>query len=377
MAAAHPRADALLTVLAVEEPSALCRAVDRWSHDPRAERHVAAAVHALRTAPYASGPGLDLLRFTALTLLARETEPGLHGAALALLVRDRRTRPKHLQAALDAYAADDSFVTPEILGTALDTDQAAVLAAFEARLERPGAGAAAVLRVLADALPADTRAPGTLPDPATRLAGRLLRERPERAELVAEYLNRRLALGTAGPGDLTALLGAGPVDRPAALRQTFALVLATPGPGDEELRRQFLDRLLATERDPAVLAPVLERVATTVDRRDPDRARAVVRRIADAWAHGEGGIERLDALLVRCAGRTAGFALLLADWPSDARPPAGGPLLERMRAQVARGADPQYAAAEAERAPVRPVIAVPPRAAGVPVPGRQRAHGTL
>ncbi|MDH6122441.1 hypothetical protein ABH930_007154 [Kitasatospora sp. GAS204A] len=388
VATAHPRADALLTVLAVEEPSALCRAVDRWSHDARPERHVAAAVHALRAAPYATGAGRELLRHTALTLLARETEPGLHGAALALLVRDPVSRARHLTAALAAYAADDPFVSPEVLGLALATDAAAVLAAFEARLARPGPGAAAVLRVLADApaqgTGAGAGAPGGLPDPATRLAGRLLRDRPERAELVAEYLNRRLTLGTAGRGDLTALLGA-PGERPAPVRRAFALVLAAPqdaaGRHDPEpanaLRRELLDRLLATERDPAVLAPVLERLANGTARQDPGRARAVVCRIADAWERGDGGPERWDALLVRCAGRSADFAQLLAEWPATARPLAGGPLLARMRGLLAQGRDPQYAAAEAERTPVRAVTAVLPHAAGVPVPGRGAAHGTL
>ncbi|MFE0464657.1 serine protease [Kitasatospora sp. NPDC058965] len=377
VAAAHPGADALLTVLAVEEPSALCRAVDRWSHDPRPERHVAAAVHGLRVAPYATATGAELLRFAALTLLARDGEPALHGAALALLVRDPVSRPEHLPAALRAYAADDPFVTPSVLGEALTSDQAAVLAAFEERLARPGAGVAAVLRVLADAPPVHGL-PVALPDRATRLAGRLLRDRPERAELVAEYLGRRLLLGTAGPGDLTALLGTGPGERPVPVRQAFALVLAAPGdgPGDE-LREQFLDRLLAVERDPRVLAAVLERVAATVDRRDGERARALVRRLADAFAAGEGGVTALDALLVRCAGRSAAFALLLTDWPARGRPLAAGPLLERMRAQTARGRDPQYAAAEAERSPVRPVAPVVPRPAGVPVPERERAHGTL
>ncbi|MCX4746405.1 hypothetical protein OG455_12865 [Kitasatospora sp. NBC_01287] len=409
VATAHPRADALLTVLAVEEPSALCRAVDRWSHDARPERHVAAAVHALRTAPYATGAGCELLRHTALTLLAREEEPALHGAALALLVRDPATRARHLAAALAAYAADDPFVGPEVLGPALDTDAAAVLAAFETRLAVPGPGAAAVLRVLADAPSgtggsgggssgtgrfgigraessgagsggAGTGVPSSLPDPATRLAGRLLRARPERAELVAEYLNRRLVLGVAARGDLTALLGTPARERPAAVRRAFALVLATPQdepPQGEALRREFLDRLLVAERDPAVLAPALERLATTTGRQEARPVRAAVRRIAAAWEQGDGGPDRWDALLVRCAGRSAGFAQLLAEWPADDRPPAGGPLLARMRALLAQGRDPQYAAAEAERTPARAVTAAVPRAAGVPVPERGAAHGTL
>lgn len=379
VAAADPRADALLGVLAVEEPSALCRAVDRWSHDPRPERHVAAAVHAARAAPYASGAGVALLRHAALALLAREDEPGLHGAALALLVRDPRTRTEHLPAALSAYRADDPFVTAQALGPALATDQEAVLAAFEARLAAPGGGAAQVLRVLAEAPAPPERAagPAGLPDSGTRLAGRLLRERPERAELVAEYLGHRLACGTAVQGDLTALLGPRPADRPSTVRRAFALVLAAPA--QDALRHEFLDRLLATERDPAVLEPVLERLALAGAAHRPERARAVVRRIADAWERPGGPVDadRLDAALVRCAGRTAGFALLLADWPADALPPAGGPLLARMRELVAQGRDPQYAAAQAERDPVRRGDRVATLAAGVPVPERGPAHGTL
>ncbi|MET8546921.1 hypothetical protein ABZW03_40885, partial [Kitasatospora sp. NPDC004799] len=136
-AAAHPRADALLTVLAAEEPSALCRAVDRWSHDRRPERHVAAAVHALRTAPYASGAGAELLRYAALTLLAREDEPGLHGAALALLVGDPATRAAYLPAALARLrAGGDAFLTPRALAPALESDPEPVLVALARALVR-------------------------------------------------------------------------------------------------------------------------------------------------------------------------------------------------------------------------------------------------
>ncbi|MBC3844152.1 hypothetical protein GXW82_40180 [Streptacidiphilus sp. 4-A2] len=95
--AAHPRADALLRELAATEPSALCRAVDRWVHDPRPERHVAAAVHG--PAVLAESPAdRRLLCFAAQALLARETEGDLHGAALALLVADPGNRARHLPA---------------------------------------------------------------------------------------------------------------------------------------------------------------------------------------------------------------------------------------------------------------------------------------
>ncbi|MGW1275075.1 serine protease, partial [Streptomyces sp. NPDC002491] len=50
---AHHRAAELLAVLAEEEPSALCRAVDRWAHDARPARRAAAVAHALSAAPHA------------------------------------------------------------------------------------------------------------------------------------------------------------------------------------------------------------------------------------------------------------------------------------------------------------------------------------
>ncbi|MGW0733522.1 trypsin-like peptidase domain-containing protein [Streptomyces sp. NPDC002851] len=69
---AHPRGDELLAALAEEEPSALCRAVDRWAHDARPGRRAAAATYGPRVAPYArTDADRRLLRYAALTLLAR------------------------------------------------------------------------------------------------------------------------------------------------------------------------------------------------------------------------------------------------------------------------------------------------------------------
>ncbi|MFJ7153862.1 serine protease [Streptomyces sp. NPDC101118] len=83
---AHPRADELLAALAEEEPSALCRAVDRWAHDARPERRVAAAAYGLATAPYAVTPAdRALLGYAARALLTRPEETGAHGTALARL----------------------------------------------------------------------------------------------------------------------------------------------------------------------------------------------------------------------------------------------------------------------------------------------------
>ncbi|MGW0897868.1 hypothetical protein ACWD0G_12880, partial [Streptomyces goshikiensis] len=76
VAAAHPRADELLAVLAEEEPSALCRAVDRWARDERPGRRVAAAAYGPAAAPHVHTPGdRGLLRHAAQTLLARTAAP--------------------------------------------------------------------------------------------------------------------------------------------------------------------------------------------------------------------------------------------------------------------------------------------------------------
>ncbi|MFH8386295.1 serine protease [Kitasatospora sp. NPDC018058] len=371
--AAHPRADALLTVLAAEEPSALCRAVDRWGHDRRPERHVAAAVHALRTAPYAAGAGADLLRFTALTLLAREDEPGLHGAALALLVGDPSTRAEHLDAALALHrAGGDAFLTPRALAPALESDPEPVLAALADRLAAPGAAPAETLRVLADArTPVAARR-------GAELAARLLRGHPALAGPVAvDYLGRKLARaaidGPAARLGLRVLLGAALAARTAVVRRPFAEVLSVPvvDPAADALRCELLDTLLAAETDPAVLLAAVEHLAAHCAAEKPARARAVLARVTP-------GLADADELLVRCAGRSAAFARLLAQWPRDAAPTApDGPRLARMRALVTAGRDPQHAAAEAERTAPARALCAPVRSTPIPVPEPGQAHGTL
>ncbi|MBB4946617.1 hypothetical protein F4556_002152 [Kitasatospora gansuensis] len=330
--AAHPRADALLAELAVAEPSALCRAVDRWSHDPRPEWHVAAAVHALRAAPYATGTGADLLRHAARTLLAREEEPALHGAALALLIRDPATGRQQLPAALAGYLADDPFLTAEALAPALVSDPEPVLAAFRQRLAAPGGAVAEALRVLAR-----QEAPELL-GPGLELAAELLHQRPERSGQVAEYL---AVLMDGRPGPELDLLLAEAAARPPALRRVLAVLLTDP-----EYPPRLLETLLGVEQDPAVLVPVVERLADHFQDERAPAVRQLIRLVAAA-----GGPE-VDAALVRGAGRSAGFARLLAHWPSGEPGPRGGPLLARMRLLVAGGRDPQYAAAEAERGAV-------------------------
>ncbi|MDI3420781.1 trypsin-like peptidase domain-containing protein [Streptomyces luteolus] len=168
----HRRGDELLAALAEEEPSAVCRAVDRWAHDARADRRVAAAACALRTAPYVRADAdRALLRYAALALLARPADCALHGAALALLVRDPETRDRHLPLALRRFAAGDPQLPASALAVAVGTHPQAVLGAFRERLREPGPVSVDVLGALAE-----------MPD--LGLSGRI-------AELVREFLEVR------------------------------------------------------------------------------------------------------------------------------------------------------------------------------------------
>ncbi|MFR9800395.1 hypothetical protein ACL02U_31530, partial [Streptomyces sp. MS06] len=131
---AHPRADELLAALAQDEPSALCRAVERWAHDERPDRRGAAAAHALLAAPHArTDADRERLRCAALALLARPADSALHGGALALLVRDPHTRAHHLPRALEQFVAGDPQLPPSALVAALPTHPLPVLDAFRAR----------------------------------------------------------------------------------------------------------------------------------------------------------------------------------------------------------------------------------------------------
>ncbi|MEU6357494.1 trypsin-like peptidase domain-containing protein [Streptomyces sp. NPDC047072] len=245
---AHRRADELLAVLAEEEPSAVCRAVDRWAHDERPARRVAAVAYGLRAAPHVrTEPDRELLRYAALALLARPEDCTLHGGALALLVRDPRTRARHLPQALGHFAAGDPQFPASALVPALATDPDPVLDAFRERLRRPEAGEA--LRTLADVTtPALARR-------VTELVREAVRARPETAGDVAAYVDRRLDHGPAVRAVLrplvTGLLDGGP----ERVRAALAAVLAAPGtPESRPLRAELLDFLLDREREPAVLA---------------------------------------------------------------------------------------------------------------------------
>ncbi|MFJ8201554.1 serine protease [Streptomyces sp. NPDC096152] len=307
-ASAHPRAEELLTVLAEEETSALCRAVERWAHDERPVRRAAAAAHGLRAAPHARADAdREPLRHAALALLARPTDTALHGAALALLVRDPHTRSRHLPQALGYFAAGDAHLPPSALAPALTTHPEAVLTAFGDRLRR-GPDAPEALRTLVGV---------TTPPLVLRVVG-LLREtagrRPEIAGQVAACVDRRLDHGPAVRAVLfplvTGLLDGGP----ERLRAALAAVLATPGaPASRPLRRELLDFLLAHEREPAVLDAVLHAAAPTAE----EDLRALVHRTGLLLGRTPEGATVFDRGLVEVSRHVPGFAARMAGWLTE------------------------------------------------------------
>jgi hypothetical protein len=305
---AHRRADELLAVLAEDEPPAVCRAVDRWAHDARPDRRVAAVAYGLRAAPHVTTEAdRELLRYAALTLLARPADCTLHGGALALLVRDPRTRARHLPQALGHFMAGDPQFPPSALVAALATHPEPVLDAFRARLRRPGAGEA--LRTLADV---------TTPTPARRIAV-LVREaveqRPETAADVAAYVDRRL---DQGPGARSVLfpLVTGLLDgAPEEVRAALAAVLTTPGtPDSRPLRRELLEFLLRHEHAPAVLDTLLRTAARHTD----DGLRDLVHRTGLLLVRTPDGAARFDRSLVDLGRQVQGFAAQVAGWLTDA-----------------------------------------------------------
>ncbi|GGV53779.1 serine protease [Streptomyces spectabilis] len=309
---AHTRADELLGALAEDEPSAVCRAVDRWARDDRAARRVAAVVWGLRTARHATADAdRTLLRYAAYALLARPGDASLHGAALALLVRDPQTRARHLPTALKAFAAGDPWLPGSALADALTTDPDLVLAAFRARLHGPGTAPRDLLRDLAGVTP---------PALAHRVAA-LVREHaeqcPESAGAVAAYVDLLLERG---PGvravlfpTVTGLLRTGAVE----VRRALAPVLAAPGgQASRPLRAELLDLLLAQERDPDVVEAVLRAVAGRGG--DAERDRHLVQRAGLLLGRTPEGATRFDRALVDLARHAPGFAARLARWMTDA-----------------------------------------------------------
>ncbi|WP_120050786.1 trypsin-like peptidase domain-containing protein [Streptomyces griseorubiginosus] len=308
VACAHRRGDELLAVLAEDEPSAVCRAVDRWAHDERPARRVAAVTYGLRAAPHVrTEADRELLRYAALALLARPEDATLHGGAHALLVRDPHTRDRHLPQALGHFASGDPGFPPGALVPALATHPGPVLDAFRERLRLPGAGDA--LRTLADV---------TTPALARRVAA-LVREavqgRPETAGDVAAYVDRRLDQGPSARAVLlplvTGLLDGGP----ERVRAVLAAVLAGPGtPASRALRDELLDHLLDHEEEPAVLIALLPAVAA---RADAD-LRELVHRIGLLLVRTPDGASRFDRGLVDLGRHVPGFAALVAGWLAEA-----------------------------------------------------------
>ncbi|MEU2427672.1 trypsin-like peptidase domain-containing protein [Streptomyces sp. NPDC007851] len=308
--AAHRRGDELLGVLAEDEPSALCRAVDRWAHDERPARRVAAVAHGLRTAPHVRGDAdRELLRYAALALLARPADCTLHGGALALLVRDPATRARHLPAALRHFADGDPQLTPAALVPALTTHPDEVLAAFRVRLHGPHAGP--VLRTLAEVtVPTHTQH-------VTEVVREAAELRPELAGQVAGFVERRLNQGAESRAILLPLVTGLLEDGPEPVRAALATVLGAAGtPVSRPLRRELLELLLAQERDPGVLDALLHAAAAQRGE-DGERMRDLVRRTGLLLVRTPDGATRFDRGLVDLGRHIPGFAALMARWLTD------------------------------------------------------------
>ncbi|MFD8985991.1 hypothetical protein [Streptomyces sp. NPDC059564] len=335
VSAAHPRADELLAVLAEDEPSALSRAVDRWAHDGRPGRRVAAAAYGLATAPHVRTPAdRELLRYAAQALLARPGDITLHGSALAVLLRDPQVRARYLPDALDCFRDPErgSRLPATALVAALPVlpDPDAVFAALRSRADGE------VLRALA-AL--------TTPGLARR-AGDLVRDhlagRPEDAPHAAAFVDRRLEQGPA----------AGPVLRPLVLellrtappsvRAELARVLAAPG-GEpaSTLRAELADVLLREEADPEVLGAFLEALAAATSARPEDRTRELLRRTGRRLLRSPGGPVVFEHRTVELARADPAFGALVARWLADAEAEAAallGPGARRTVETLSRAA---------------------------------------
>ncbi|MHC5260575.1 serine protease [Streptomyces sp. UC4497] len=314
VACAHPRADELLAILVEEEPSALCRAVERWAHEEQPERRVAAATYGVRVASRVGDVAdRELLRSAALALL-EGPDRALHGAALHLLVRDPDSRPAYLARALERFAAGDPQPPAEALALAVDTHPEPVLAAFQARLRAPGPGLGDILRTLAE-----------LTEPAhARRAAALVRELAEdwpnaAAGHVATFVDRCLEHGDGTRAVMYPLVVGLVSERPPVVRSALTRVLAAPGTtASRALRAELLDVLLEEERDPVVLDALLCAAARDAARRGPARTRDLVHRTGMLLVRTPEGAARFDRLLVELARSVPGFAGLVARWLAQA-----------------------------------------------------------
>ncbi|MEU0379879.1 serine protease [Streptomyces cyaneofuscatus] len=321
VATPHPRAGELLAALAEDEPTALCRAVERWARDEdRPARRSAAARYAGLLQPRITAEGdRALLRSAASELLARPDDAGLHAAALTLLVRDPKSRGRHLPQALRLFSHGDPRLPVELFAEVFPLHPEPVLAALRARLARPGDGAAAVLRALAGL---DT------PALALHVAG-LVREyidaHPEDGTHAAEYVDLRLEHGPAARALLLPLVTGLLRDRPAPplVRAALARVLAGAGStASRPLRAELLEVLLefeqTTGRDPDVLDALLQAAAAGAQARPEIRTRALVHRTGMLLVRTPEGAARFDRRMVELARDVPGFAALVIRWLADA-----------------------------------------------------------
>lgn len=308
VAAAHPRADELLAVLAEDEPSALCRAVDRWAHDERPGRRVAAAAYGLTTAPHVRAPAdRELLRRAAQALLARPADATLHGSALGTLLRDPQVRARYLPDALACFRDPEggARLPASALVAALPVlpDPDAVFAALRARADGE------VVRALA-AL--------TTPGLARR-AGDLVREHlarhPEDAPHAAVFVDRRLDQGLTATPVLRPLVLDLLRTAPTGVRVALARVLAAPGgEGSSVLRGDLADVLLREETDPVVLDAFLGALAAWVGARPEERTRELLRRTGRRLLGTPGGPAVFEHRTVELARADPVFGSLVARW---------------------------------------------------------------
>ncbi|MEW2620056.1 serine protease [Streptomyces sp. NPDC048106] len=319
-ASSHPHARELLTALAEEEPSALCRAVDRWAHDERPARHTAAVTLALRAAPHLrTAADRELLCRGADAVLARPADHALHGGAHALLAGPPGTRERHLTEALRHFADGDPLIPATALLPALSTHPEPVLDAFRARLRGPHREAAdCPHRLLADVTtPALARAAATLLREAVR-------PHPETAGRVATATGRRLDHGPSARPVLFPLVTGLLRDGPEPLRAALATILAASGaPASRPLRRELLDFLLGREREPSVLVAVLHAAASETGPADApadvpaDGVRGLVHRTGLLLGRTPEGATRFDRALVDLGRHVPGFATRMTRWLAD------------------------------------------------------------
>ncbi|MER7400756.1 hypothetical protein ABT381_35165, partial [Streptomyces sp. NPDC000151] len=425
-AAAHPRADELLTALAEDEPAALCRAVDRWSRDDRPARRAAAASYALVVAAHAAtDTDRELLRQAARTLLDRPGDPGVHGAALAVLVGDRATRSRYLDRALAGFAAGDPALPPAAFAAALTSHPEPVLAAFQTRLRRsptrlqgaPGGepsdtdtdadtdagragpdGAEAVLRTLAGvSTPALARRAAALVDEYA------IRFPWTAARPVADFVAHRLEAGPGARSVLHPLAVRLLTAHAAPVRCALVPVLAGPGStASRPLRQELLDVLLERERngrrpvrapdaalpdatvpratapdatvpDATVLDALLCAAAQGAARRPEARTRDLVHRTGLLHVRTLEGAARFDRRLVELGRLLPDFAAMVGTWLAAA--PAEWAAIVGPSARAMLGPRHPAAAPTASATPTTPTVPTRPMARGaVRTPSQGAPH---